>query len=291
MEKSSKFKKYILLSVLLHFAIVFVMNLISYLELKNQKDNQKIEISILTPEELNALDADKASQVVETDSAHANNQLDEQAKYNSEKSNTVEKETKARLGQEFKNAAKQGTKTKLAQKGQTKTTEQKMLANSFDPYATLVKNTTSQEAKEFAKGQTGAEAGDTSTTNDNLTGVTEDLMTKLNTKEYKYYGYYHRIKVQLNQWWQPKVREKVSKMVSQGRRIATSDNKVTKLVIVLNDVGNIVNVQVLAESGVLDLDAAAIEAFRAAAPFPNPPKGIIESDGKVRIRWDFVVES
>ncbi|MBC7419106.1 MAG: TonB family protein [Bdellovibrio sp.] len=289
MKKSFGFKKYILVSVFLHFVLVFAIQLVTYLQTK--KDSQKVEVTLLTAEDLEAMNAkNNSTQIVETDSAHANNQLDEKAKYNSEKSNTVEKETKAKLGEQFKNAARQGSETKQAQKGQKKSAQQ-MLANSFDPYAALVKNTNAQEAKEFAKGQVGANAGEASMTNDNLKGVSEDLITKLNTREYKYYGYYHRIKIQLNQWWQPKVREKVSKMVSQGRRIAATDNKVTKLVIILNDAGNLVNVQVLAESGVMDLDAAAVEAFRAAAPFPNPPKGIIESDGKVRIRWDFVVES
>ena len=36
---------------------------------------------------------------------------------------------------------------------------------------------------------------------------------------------------------------------------------------------------------------AAIEAFKEAAPFPNPPAGIVESDGTIKIRWDFVLEA
>ena len=40
-----------------------------------------------------------------------------------------------------------------------------------------------------------------------------------------------------------------------------------------------------------ELDDAAVEAFRQAAPFPNPPKGLIETDGTIKIRWNFVVES
>ncbi len=290
MNKSFSFRKYILISIFIHIALVLATAVVSKLP-TTPKNNSNVEITIANQDEIDAAKlAKNLTQVVETDSKHANNQLDDKAKYNSEKSNTVEKETRARLGQEFKNALKQGSQTKQAQKGQKKTTAQ-MLAQSFDPYAALVKKEVNQESKDFAKGQTGATAGDVSTTNDNLVGVDQDLITKLNTKEYKYYGYYQRIKAQLNQWWQPKVREKVAKMVSQGRKVAAEENKITRLVIVLNDAGNLVNVQVLAESGVRDLDDAAIEAFRSAAPFPNPPKGIIESDGKVRIRWDFVIES
>ena len=116
-------------------------------------------------------------------------------------------------------------------------------------------------------------------------------MTRLNTKEYRYFGYYSRIKSQLNQWWVPKVQQKFTKMLRQGRTIASADNKVTKLVIILDDSGKLVKVQVMAESGIKDLDDAAIEAFRSAAPFPNPPKGMVDKDGLVKIRWDCVVES
>jgi protein TonB len=41
----------------------------------------------------------------------------------------------------------------------------------------------------------------------------------------------------------------------------------------------------------MDLDSAAVEAFRQAAPFPNPPKGMVEADGTIKIRWDFVLEA
>ena len=61
--------------------------------------------------------------------------------------------------------------------------------------------------------------------------------------------------------------------------------------IVLNEKGTLIKIQVLNASGVRDLDDAAVEAFRAAAPFPNPPKGIVDRDGTVKIPWNFVIES
>lgn len=290
-KTSSKFnlRNYLIASIALHFFLLLGTYLVSLIEPK--KSEQKVEVVLLSEEELQALkDQQSPTQIVETDSRFANNQLDEKAKYHSEKSNTVEKETRAKTGQEFKNSLRQGVKTVQTQKGTTESKASDLLNPSFDPYAALMKKNHAEEHKEDVQGQTGAQAGDTSTTNDNL-NAEDDLITKLNTKEYKYYGYYHRIKNQLNQWWQPKVREKVTKMVNQGRTMASEENKTTRLIIVLNDVGNLIKVQVLAESGVRDLDDAAIEAFRSAAPFPNPPKGIIESDGTVKIRWDFVVET
>jgi TonB family protein len=62
-------------------------------------------------------------------------------------------------------------------------------------------------------------------------------------------------------------------------------------VIFLDGRGTLVRVKVLSASGMTDLDDAAVEAFKAAAPFPNPPKGIVEADGFIKIRWDFILEA
>ena len=148
-----------------------------------------------------------------------------------------------------------------------------------------------KKAEKKQQAQVGSSSDLGSTTNDNLEKIESDLMTRLNTKEYRYFGYYSRIKSQLNQWWVPKVQQKFTKMLRQGRTIASEDNKITKLVIILDNSGHLVKVQVLGESGIKDLDDAAIEAFRQAAPFPNPPKGMVDKDGLVKIRWDCVVES
>jgi protein TonB len=77
----------------------------------------------------------------------------------------------------------------------------------------------------------------------------------------------------------------------EGRTIASVEDRLTKVIIILDQKGTLIKVQVLDGSGVQDLDDAAVEAFRAAAPFPNPPKGIIDPDGTIKIRWDFVLEA
>jgi len=296
-KKKFTFRDYILASVVFH--ILFALSL--FLTAKYQKLFEKekpVEVALLTEDEMQALKQlqkleQQPKQIAESS---ANEMKNDKAKYLSEKNNSVEKETKARIGEQFKNAKQKAAKAAAEQQQQAATkpkpSGQQIFADHFDPYASLMKKEDmKRELKNFAKGTDGAEKGEASATNDNLEGVTEDLITKLNTKEYKYYGFYHRIKIQLNQWWQPKVREKVTRMVRQGRTIASDTNKVTRLVIILNDSGNLVKVQVLGESGVRDLDDAAVEAFRQAAPFPNPPKGIVDSDGTVKIRWDFVIES
>lgn len=313
MQAQNKLNKFIIGSLLFHGALVLALLLTSHFNPTTPTENN-IEVSFIDEVELKKeLDALNAKTIVETDSKTANNKLDEKAKFLSEKSNTVEKETRAKSGQVFKNTnqfkdqvatpptvakqqALEKTKPTANQKTDAKQqTKQDIFATDYDPYSALSKKMDTQKqvaAEKLQQRQLAAQQySEASTTNDNLQNIENEFMTRLNTKEYKYFGYYNRIKTQLNQWWVPQVQQKFTKMMKQGRTIASEESKITKLVIVLNDVGNLVKVQVLAESGVRDLDEAAIEAFRQAAPFPNPPKGMIESDGTVKIRWDCVVES
>jgi outer membrane biosynthesis protein TonB len=37
------------------------------------------------------------------------------------------------------------------------------------------------------------------------------------------------------------------------------------------------------------LDHVAVEAFKKAEPFPNPPMGIADEDGSIRFNFQFVV--
>jgi len=275
------FSYFIAISLLLHFFLFGAMHLTVHLTAKKNKINS-IEITFADLEIEKSKTINPHS-IVESDSQNANNNLSNNAKFLSEKSNTVKKETRAKNGNDFRNVPK-SAKTQSAKK-YLAVSQSKLFENGFDAYASINKKS-ALELQQYENRTTEA-----STTNDNLAKIEDDLMTRLNTKEYKYFGYYSRIKKQLNQWWVPNVQQKFTKMARQGRTIATEDNKVTKLVIILNDVGHLVNVQILAESGIRDLDDAAIEAFRSAAPFPNPPKGMIDSDGTVKIRWDCVVES
>ena len=126
-----------------------------------------------------------------------------------------------------------------------------------------------------------------------LTGkdVVAGAETLLKTREFVYYSYYNRIKKRLKQHWEPRIQEKIVKILRKGRKIASVNDKITHLVITLDKHGELKRIQVKQASGYNDLDDAAIEAFRAAAPFPNPPKGIVTGAGEVQIPWSFVLET
>lgn len=126
--------------------------------------------------------------------------------------------------------------------------------------------------------------------NDYVEDIKLGDMTRLNTQEFKYYGFYHRIRQKLEQYWEHSLRKKVDAIYRQGRRVASNNEKITSLRIVLDHKGRIVDVRVRASSGVKELDDAAIESFNKAGPFPNPPTGMIKN-GTATLDWGFVVKS
>ena len=157
-----------------------------------------------------------------------------------------------------------------------------------------------KEMKQIAQKSPGSRRKGLKKGNKNLKGLArtndyvEDLplgdMTRLNTIEYKYYGFYHRIRQKLEQYWGNSLREKADNLHRSGRRLASNTQKITALTITIDSKGNIVDVYLKSTSGVQELDDAAIESFNKAGPFPNPPKGMLKN-GRAKIEWGFVVKS
>lgn len=129
-----------------------------------------------------------------------------------------------------------------------------------------------------------------SSTNDYVQEVALGDFTHLNTVEYKFYGFYHRIRQKLEQFWGKSIQEKAYALFRSGRRMPAGEDLITSLQVTLNSRGEIVQVKILGTSGVRELDDAAIESFNQAGPFPNPPKDLLVN-GKATIEWGFVVKS
>lgn len=315
--KSPSFRMYVLLSIVFHILVVGTLLVVDRLSPEAPKKTETVSINFLSPEDLQKMAqveelAKKkallpANQIVEQSETSTNEEAPENARFLSAKNQKVQKQTVAKVHGQFQNVKKAapektGPKGDGKQKNVVKAEESKKqitkdLFKGFDASEALERQKVSDKQAGLGEGRgngdqntgTGAE---TSQTSDYIKDVEAGLETVLNTREFKYYSYYNRIRRQLSQHWEGRVREKLSKLFKEGRApAATNQDRITKLMIVLNDKGTLVRVQVLSDSGVRDLDDAAIEAFRAAAPFPNPPKGIIEGDGTVKIRWDFVLET
>jgi protein TonB len=233
-------------------------------------------------------------QIVDQNVKPLNDEIPEHTKFLSRNNQRVERETKAERRGEFKNQAAQGRAPLMPTASQAEQKQKsKSMVSSTEGLPSLQALKPQMDWEKLSeKNQTRSVqvAGDPAQTDDHLKEVETGAQTVLNTKEFMYFTYYARIKKQIQQYWEPMIKEKVKNIFLQGRQLASVD-RTTRLLIVLNKEGTLVAVKVLGQSGEYDLDQAAIDAFKAAAPFPNPPEGLVEGDETVKIRWDFILEA
>lgn len=106
----------------------------------------------------------------------------------------------------------------------------------------------------------------------------------LNTRELIGADYLNRIRRQVNHYWEQNI-ENLPPM-----RLARSSYQ-TVLEVVLTSDGAIESMKISHESGSEPIDRCLVDAFRIAAPFPNPPQQLIAKDGRVYLPdFDFTVQ-
>ncbi len=128
-----------------------------------------------------------------------------------------------------------------------------------------------------------------SATDDYLPHMAIGANTLLNTREYKYASFFERIREKLNHQWQNRLRREMEGLYLQGVR-GFSGERLTKLRVILDAKGTVKRIIKEGSAGYVELDRAAVGAFQAAAPFPNPPKDLLEGlDSTLSIDWHFVV--
>lgn len=298
---------YLLLSILLH---LFLWKFPTLLPPPGSSQRETIEMNIVEtppPQPEKKVKIEEKLKIVDQDEKPLNDEIDDKAKFLSAHNQKVVKETLAQQRGEFQNkkiAAKLGDGTPKQQNSMEAflpkidvakaVKEREEMEQKFDEDAEFreKKKAERKEKKPVAQKDAGTTPGaDASKTLDYIKELDPGLETLLSTKEFKYYTYFARIRQQLNQHWTPRVRVKVQEIYKQGRSIASSDDMVTRCLVTLDKNGRLLRIQIIGDSGIHELDEAAVEAFRAAAPFPHPPKGMIDPDGTIKIRWDFILEA
>lgn len=257
---------------------------------------------------------DDTQKIVDQPDKALNDEVDEHARFLGKHNQRVEKQTVAKNRGEFQNKEKIGPQGKEGSTTPEPSNPMQKFLPQFDVAKAVQERNAREEkfaeeaeslmvkhqqekkkdvakAAEKGKGQDANKGSDVSQTLDYIKDLDSGLETLLSSKEFKYYTYFSRLRKQINQHWAPKVRQKVTQVYRQGRKIASSDDMITRCLVTLDKNGILVKVQIIGNSGLIELDEAAVEAFRAAAPFPNPPRGMVDSDGMIKIRWDFILEA
>lgn len=125
-----------------------------------------------------------------------------------------------------------------------------------------------------------------SPSNDYLKDISSGDETQLNARQYIYADYYNRIKKAVSYYWTP---AKILLVNDPRGNIYGYKDRYTKLEAILDKRGNIIEVKIAKASGVDFLDMEALNAFKMAAPFPNPPAPLLEND-RLKIPLGFYVE-
>ena len=122
---------------------------------------------------------------------------------------------------------------------------------------------------------------------DRLDGIEEGEGTFLNTRGWKYAGYFNRIKRSLANAWDPETAMRARD--PSGERFGQHD-WLTVLLVKLDDRGGLKDVAVQRSSGLDFLDNTAVQAFRRVQPFVNPPQGLADSRGEIVFNFGFSYE-
>ena len=118
--------------------------------------------------------------------------------------------------------------------------------------------------------------------------IEEGDETLLNTREFKYASFFSRLKTKVGPIWHSKINHEIRRR-DPTRKVYLTKKRTTVLSVSLGRDGKLIDTKVVKSSGVNFIDRAAIFSFQNGAPFPNPPKGMVNGDGVLFIKFGFVI--
>ncbi|MGC3997025.1 MAG: energy transducer TonB [Anaeromyxobacter sp.] len=119
---------------------------------------------------------------------------------------------------------------------------------------------------------------------DRIDGVETGDVTALNTRGFKYATYINRMMDPIAKEWQRRAREAYLARDPDGTVYPIQD-RTNAVMVELNADGSVASIHFLQRCGLDFLDRTVTDAVNAAGPFPNPPPGLADPDGKIRIAF------
>jgi TonB family protein len=123
--------------------------------------------------------------------------------------------------------------------------------------------------------------------NDHLEGIDEGEGTYLNTREWKFAGFFNRVKQTVGEHWDPGT--VMRRRDPSGDMYGWRDRR-TILAVTLDKQGEVSDLSVEKSSGVDFLDEEAMAAFKRSQPFPNPPPALVDQDGQIKFSFGFYLQ-
>ena len=288
MKETKKSKNRILLYTVLISLLLHALIMLVPIQLNKEAEQEPIRVVRIDPVEI------PRQQIVDETQKPLNNETPDDTRFLSKDNQKVDQETKARLTGPTKNQnipspelnpENQNSKPKEIDK------DTMLLAIQKPQSERKTAEKRPEQKLDMSLMERSLASLNPSATDDYLPDVEDSNETLLNTKQFVYYSFYARIKEQLRMYWGQHLQKTFDQRFRTGQQALADRDLVTKLRIQLRNNGDLKNVFVVSSSGYPDIDDAAVKAFEQASPFPNPPSGMIERDGSVKLRWDFIVQA
>jgi protein TonB len=293
----------ICLSLFVNISLLFIPISKNSRQLSIAKKSNKIQLRIISKEKKLKKKIKEKKQIVNTDQ-NKEVEKSEDSKFLGKTSQKFKKETQASRVGIYKKRGKRKKKTSFKQnnlkRAYSKKTRRPKKKKKISLSDLSLKNQNS--LADLLILETGKESVDSKSKKESLSGekglaqnndYLEDIplgdITKLNTTEYRFFGFFQRIRKKLEKYWGRSLKEKARILGKSGRRLSSKENKITTLSVIINKKGEIIEVFLKGRSGIKELDEAAVESFNNAGPFPNPPKGFVKN-GRGKIEWGFIVK-
>ncbi|MEO5666904.1 MAG: TonB family protein [Bdellovibrionota bacterium] len=293
-------RRALLSSLVFHALTLAAFLLVPHAFLASKKSTTALATRVLSENEFlketHPTDIRKA-QIVQTDDQLKTTQapLDHEEVFLGRHNQRVDKNTRAARVGEFKNVLKEGLRDardlfKLAKDDSESAPITKKSTDRGPASVAEGSGKTTRFPANVAPHDPVAQGEGFSATDDYLPNVAIGANTLLNAREYKYASFFERIREKLNHQWQSRLRSEMEGLYIHGVH-GFSGERVTKLRVILDSKGEVVRIDTEGSAGYLEFDRAAIGAFHAASPFPNPPKDLLEgSNATLSIDWHFVVQ-
>lgn len=271
-KERKQWMEFLLLSCIIHFIVLFFVfsGRVSYEDALDPDSykGEAVDVDVIGSGEI-------YRQIIGLDDDYkGDEEYNETARYLGKVNRRVQEETRARAWGAPKNR---------------KSRVQYIVQQDMDDIVgTYLKGKRPSKNKGNSGGSTDTDEYGESTTYDYLPDVRIGDDTILNTAQFIYFTFYRRVEERVVYLWNNYVTEFIRSRPDVAENLSKRDY-VTDVEAVLDKEGNFIRMQIIRSAGVTGLDQAPEQAFAVASPFVNPPEGMVEEDGLIKMRWRFIV--
>ena len=116
-------------------------------------------------------------------------------------------------------------------------------------------------------------------------GVRLGNITVLNTDQHRFYSFIQRLLSNFLPVWGLRVTKSLYKWIEENNAPVISKTWVTQVEVIMDEKGEILEVQPFRLSGLWSIDSATVESFKKIGSVPNPPKEMIDENGYIHLQF------